>query len=284
MKSKRVSGKAFAKIADGDSIYEGWGANQGFLTTKKGVMVVDTGFTAGTARALMRDVRSTTSAPVRLVVNTHDHSDHVFGNSVFYELSPCIVAHASCRSRLLEMGKERIAGYRQFDARLRSGVKGLHIVPAQVTYEHGLEFTLCESPVKLIHPEDGAHTIGDTMVFLPEEKVLFAGDVVWVDYHPNLEDANIEGWLRALEAISKLDVDHVVPGHGHVSDKGCVAPLARYLREFDQKFRRLVRDGVSKRQIPRELEIAGTEDWKLKTIVERNVEMLHEKYLAEYRT
>ncbi len=280
MKLQRVSGRAFARIAEGDSIYDGWGANQGFLTTREGNMVVDTGFTARAAKGLLHDVRAKSSAPIRLVVNSHDHSDHVFGNSVFGKVSSCIVAHANCRSRLLELGRERIVGYRNFDTRLRSALLGLRIHPAQLTYEDGMDFTLGETTVKLIHPKDGAHTTGDTMVLIPEEKVLFAGDVVWVDYHPNLEDANIEGWIRALEAISKMDVDYVVPGHGPVSDKSCVAPLARYLRDYDRRFRSLVRDGVPRQELAKELEIAGTDEWSLKMIVGRNVDALYERYRA----
>jgi len=97
LKVERVYGNAYARIADGDSIYDGWGANQGFITTKEGAVVVDTGFTAGSAKGLLREVRKRSPAPARLVVNTHDHSDHVFGNSIFDPLSPAFVAHANCR-------------------------------------------------------------------------------------------------------------------------------------------------------------------------------------------
>ena len=116
------------------------------------------------------------------------------------------------------------------------------------------------------------------MVFLPDERVLFAGDVLWVRYHPNLEDADIEGWLGALEGISKMRVDYIVPGHGPVADKTSIAPLARYIRDFDAMFRRLVRDGLSKERIAEELVMGGTEEWLLKMIVERNVGILYERY------
>ena len=280
MKVERVSVGAYARLADGDSIYDGWGANQGIITTSEGAAVVDTGFTALSARGLVREVRRRSSAPVRLVVNTHDHSDHVFGNSVFGGVSPVIVGHANCRSRLVEMGRARMGGYRRFDARLKSAMSGLRICPPQVTYQEAAEFRMGEATLQLIHPKNGAHTSGDTMVFLPEEKVLFAGDVVWVRYHPNLEDADIGGWLRALEAISKMSVDHIVPGHGEVADKSCVAPLARYLRQFDASFRKLVRDGVPKRRLAEELDMAGTDGWRLKMIVERNVDILYDRYRA----
>ncbi len=280
MKVERVSGEAYARIAAGDSIYDGWGANQGFVSTKWGAMVVDTGFTSASAKGLLREVTRKTPGPVRLVVNTHDHSDHVFGNSVFEYLSPAIMAHANCRARLIEMGGVRMSGYRRFDSRLRSALKGLRVCPPQLTYQEEMDFTLGGARIKLLHPTKGAHTSGDTMVLLPDEKVLFAGDVVWVGYHPNLEDADIRGWLSTLEGVSRMSVDHIVPGHGPVADKSCIAPLAKYLRDFDAGFTRLARDDVPKRRIAEELVMEGTENWRLKMIVERNVGILYERYRA----
>jgi glyoxylase-like metal-dependent hydrolase (beta-lactamase superfamily II) len=283
LKVERVSRRAYARIADGDSIYDGWGANQGFVTTIEGAAVVDTGFTFGSATSLLREVRKESPAPVRFVVNTHDHSDHVFGNSIFDEISPAIIAHANCRARLIEMGTERISGYRRFDATLRSALKGLRICPPRITYQEEIDFTLGETTLRLLHPGKGAHTSGDTMVYLPDEKVLFAGDVLWVGYHPNLEDADIGGWLRALGGISKMSVDHIVPGHGPVAGKSSVAPLAKYLRNFDASFKRLVREGVPKERIAEELVMEGTEEWRLKMIVERNVSVLYERYRGRIR-
>jgi cyclase len=281
LKVERVSGTAYARIAGGDSIYEGWGANQGIVTTSEGCVVVDTGFTASSARSLLREARRRGSAPVRLVLNTHDHSDHVFGNSVFdEEASPVILAHANCKARLLELGRERMGGYRRFDARLKSELTGLRICPPQVTYREGAELTMGETTFRLVHPRRRAHTSGDTMVFMPEEKVLFAGDVVWVGYHPNLEDADIEGWLKALEAISRMNPDLIVPGHGPVADKRCIAPLARYLRRFDASFRKLVHDGATKQRVVEELEVDGPDGWRLEMMVQRNVDILYDRYLA----
>jgi cyclase len=283
LKVERVSGNAYARIADGDSIYDGWGANQGFVTTSEGAVIVDTGFTSVSARGLLREVKSKSPTPTRLVVNTHDHSDHVFGNSVFEDLSPAIMAHANCRARLIEMGGDRMSGYRRFDARLRSALKGLRILPPQLTYREEMDFTLGKTRIKLLHPRKGAHTSGDTMVFLPEEKVLFTGDVLWVGYHPNLEDADIEGWLNALEGISRMSVDFLVPGHGPVSGKSSVAPLMKYIRHFDSRFAKLARDDVPRKRIVEELMMEGTEEWRLKMIVERNVGVLYESYRARLR-
>ena len=280
MKVQEVSRGAYARLADGDSIYDGWGANQGFVTTRDGTLVVDSGFTAQAAKGLLAEMRKRKAKNARILVNTHDHSDHVFGNSLF-ESSSLIVAHANCRRRLIELGSKRIATYRRFDARLKSSLKGLTISPPVLTYQEEMEFELGGTVFRLLHPKVGAHTSGDTMVLLPEQRILFAGDVLWVGYHPNLEDANIGGWLDALEAISRMRIDLLVPGHGQVADKASIAPLASYLRDFDRGFTELVREGVPKDRISLELESLGARDWKLKTIVERNVDLLYRAYAAK---
>jgi cyclase len=275
---KRVSRDVYAQIARGDSIYDGWGANQGFVSTPEGVLVVDTGFTAGSARGLLREIGRRSHSPVRLVTNTHDLSDHVFGNSMFGGSPAVILSHSNCKSKLLEMGEERMAGYRRFDSRLKSALRGLRISLPQVTYEREIELSMGGTKLRLFHPKDGAHTKGDTLVLLPEERILLSGDVVWAGYHPNLEDANIEGWIEALENISKMDVDIIIPGHGPITDKGAVAPLANYLRSFDAQFRKLILGRTPKKRMAEELEMEGTKAWKLKMIIARNVEYLYERY------
>lgn len=274
-----MAGTSYAKLAGGDSIYDGWGANQGFFLANGGSLVVDTGFTYQSAATLLREVRRRGRSNSTLVVNTHDHSDHVFGNSLF-EPSALTLAHANCKSRLIELGEERIKGYRRFDKKLSSALKGLSISPARLTYsDDEVSFDVGEASMKLIHPRDGAHTMGDTMVLLPEERILFAGDVVWVDYHPNLEDANIAGWLDSLQKISQMKVDHIVPGHGPIADKRCIVPLARYLRHFDEGLSKLVRENIPKEELAKHLELPGSDSWMLRMIVQRNIDILYERYV-----
>ena len=281
MKLVKVSKKANARLAASDSIYDGWGVNQGFVSTSDGAVVIDTGFTATSAKALLRDVRSSGSAPVRLVVNTHDHPDHVFGNPVFEENTPMILAHTNCRSRLIELGNERLRGYRNFDERLKSDLAGLRILPPQVTYADEAELNIGQTAFRFIHPKRTSHTTGDTIVLLPDERVLYAGDLVWVGYHANLEDSDVEGWLETLDEMSKMKVDYIVPGHGPVSDKGCIAPFAAYLRQLDTGMKKLAREGVPKEKVVEALDLPGTENWKAKVMLQRSVDGLYERYRAQ---
>jgi cyclase len=266
-------------MADGDSIYDGWGANQAFLVTDQGVLVVDTGFTRRIAEELLSEIRSITDKPVKLVINTHDHSDHVFGNSIFNRESVLILSHLRCRERLKELGSERLSEYSGYNTKLAGLLQGLDICLPSTTYESRLEFSLGSEKVILMHPVKGAHTQGDTMVLLPGRRVLISGDVVWSDFHPNLEDANIDGWVETLELIEELEIDQIIPGHGHVSDKSSASQLAIYLRYFDSRFKESIANGIPREKIASRVTMPGSEGWQLKMIIERNVNILYDRYI-----
>ena len=271
MQVQSVTDDIFVNLASSDSIYDGWGANQTFIITDEGVIVVDTGFTNKIAHSLLREIRKRTDKPIKLVINTHDHSDHVFGNSVFGETT--ILAHSKCRTRIIGRGEERITAYRKFDKTLKGALRGLSITPPQTAYNRDFTKRMGKKALKLIHPSEGAHTSGDTMILLPDDKILISGDVLSVNYHPNLEDANIPAWLNMLDDIKKMKIDQIVPGHGSVSSKDHVSIFADYIRKFNSGARKRAKEGTKEAPV-----IDGSEDWKLKMIVERNFRLLYNKY------
>jgi glyoxylase-like metal-dependent hydrolase (beta-lactamase superfamily II) len=271
MPVKQVAENVFVNLGNSDSVYDGWGANQTFIITYAGVILIDTGFTSRISNSLLKEIKKRTNKHVRLVINTHDHSDHVFGNSVFAKAT--ILAHNHCRARIIERGQERIKAYRRLDRKLKEDLDGISIVPPQRTYEEGFAENFGGTTLKIMHPAKGAHTKGDTMVLLPEDKILISGDVLSVNYHPNLEDADLPAWLSTLEAIKEMRVDQIVPGHGPVSSKEYLGIFESYLKSFDKEVRKQAKKGA--KDIPM---IEGSEDWKLKMIVERNFRLLYNKY------
>lgn len=276
-----VADGIFARVAQGDEIYDGWGANQGFIVAEKGVVVIDSGFTRGVALSLMREIRKRTRFPVRVVINTHDHSDHVFGNSVFESSGALILGHSVCRSRMEELGETRMRGYRSHDARLRKGMRGLRVTPPSLSYSETARMNILGREVDFIHPP-AAHTRGDTMILLPKEKVLFAGDVVWEAYHPNLEDGDVPGWIDALRTIERMEVADVVPGHGRPTDKSSATRLRGYITWFDAKMKNLAARNATAEEAARELRAPGSDRWKLKMIIKRNVDMLLPGYKRQF--
>jgi len=277
-KTVELADGVFAVTADSDSIYDGWGANQGFILTKDGPVVIDTGFTRRSAEWLLHEVKKRTKRPVKVVISTHDHSDHVFGNCIFTGTGAVVLAQSNCRNRLHQLGARRMRGYRGHDRRLRGLMDGLSIEPPVLTYSESTTMTYGGKLLDLIHPPSGAHTTGDTMVYLPDDKILFAGDVVWFRYHPNLEDANVPGWISALRNIPGLGASRIAPGHGKPCSNRDLAALSSYIDAFDSQLRQLASEGVAPSKAASMLNLLGSDGWDLKMIVERNVKTLYKKY------
>lgn len=278
--SVRIAEGIYSFTAEGDAMIHGWGANQGFIITSEGVVVVDTGFTRLRAEELRSEIRKITDYPIALVINTHDHSDHVFGNSVIAGIRTPILSHVTCNKNVSQYGIGRMESYRSDIETVRTALEGLDILPSSETYESDFSFDLGEKRFEIIHPDRGAHTLGDTMVFLPDDGILFTGDVMWEKYHPNLEDANIQGWMTALEEMSQLKLRRVLPGHGPPTTKESVLEFRDYLRRFDEWMRSSF--NAFNNPVTMIFDDPESQDWKLQMIVNRNIAKLYERLKSDY--
>ena len=229
-------------------------ANSLVVLGDRGVLIVDTQQDPAAARALLEDVRARTPLPVRWVVNTHEHGDHVWGNQVYRAAFPDvgIVAHWATREALVDRGvaeirKQKTSVRQSIDVRrgwlergtgpggepltdadreslngslaLRAAYLGeldtLRLVLPDVTFDDTMTLDLGGRLVELIHVGP-AHTAGDIVVYLPESGVLEAGDIV-EEGKLWLDGADVRGWARALSRVRELSVSAVLPGHGRLS-------------------------------------------------------------------
>lgn len=170
------------------------------------LLLVDTTSTEARNRALLASVATVTSSGPRYVVNTHHHGDHTFGNWLVPP-STVIIGHDACRDEVIGAGllaSQVLAGpdYGHIEVR-----------PPNLTYEKSLTLHLGTRVVELHHPGP-AHTRGDTVVWLPADRVLFTGDLVFAGGQPFLAEGSIQGYLSALEFLRSFDADVLVPGHG----------------------------------------------------------------------
>lgn len=199
--------------------------NAGFILGDETVAVVDSLLTPTAARHLQRRIRVVSGRPVGFLVNTHYHGDHTFGNQVF--ASAAIVGHTWAREGLLRFGADQLDFFRRRQPLLAREFDQVRLTPPNLTVESGCNLYLGNLEVQVRHLGP-AHTPGDLVVWVPDEGVLFAGDLVFNGWFPTAADADIHGWVRCLSALESYPVRLVVPGHGPVGGREVIRRLREY--------------------------------------------------------
>jgi cyclase len=203
------------------------GANAGFVIGDDGVLVVDTFENPKAAERMLTEIRKLTSLPIRYVVNTHYHLDHVAGNGVFAREGASIIAHRNVR---LWINKENLKFFGK-DIKPEQRAMVEHLVRPGLVYDTQLDVFLGSRRVS-IRTFPG-HTGGDSVVVIPDAKVVFCGDLFWRRTLPNLIDATTGVWIPTLEKIASLDPDATfVPGHGDVGKVADVNAFRGYLSDL----------------------------------------------------
>ncbi len=198
-------------------------SNAGFVSDGESTLLVDTAATEQRARAL-REALLTSGVPLpRTIVNTHHHGDHTYGNAVFAP-EAMVIGHEACRSEVLA------AGHQLHLIWPRTDFGDIRITAPTVTYGDRMTVHVGGTEVRLIHPGGVAHTVGDTVVHLPGQGIVFTGDLVFQGGTPFIPMGSLAGSLRALELLRSLDAPTVVPGHGPITDPSAYDATERYLR------------------------------------------------------
>lgn len=229
-----------------------FGANAGIVIGDDGLLVVDTLTTAKEAALFLSDIRKITDKPVRYVVNTHYHLDHAFGNCVFADTGAIVISHANCRSRILEIGDQALESAKSFgltDAEL----EGTRIVVPAMAFEQMLELDLGHRVVRLLYSGHASHTAGSIFVWIPDQKVVFAGDTLFTDFHPYLAEGDLKGWSKTLDELLALGAEKIIPGHGPLSGSKEVQAMKAYLTAFDQHAQSLCANSTDIEQITAEM-------------------------------
>ncbi|MEH3148308.1 MAG: quinoprotein relay system zinc metallohydrolase 2 [Methylobacterium frigidaeris] len=233
--------------------------NAGFVVGRDAVAVIDTGGSLEAGRRLLAALRARTALPVRYVVNTHVHPDHVLGNAAFEAEGATFVGHRN----LPEALNARAGSYLRTNAPLVGpAFSGTRIVPPTLLVDGTLDLDLGD---RVLHLEawPTAHTNSDLTVRDRATDTWFLGDLLFVGHVPAL-DGRLAGWIAVLRRLRASPAARVVPGHGPaaVSWPAAAEPIDRYLAILEQSVRAMVRDG---RPIERAGEAAAGEAgrWRL---------------------
>lgn len=207
------------------------GSNAGFIIGDDGVLVVDSFFDPHAAEALLAEIRKITPKPIRYVVNTHYHMDHVAGDQVFKDAGAIIIAHKNVRG-WIRTENAHLFGDRISDA-LRAAIAQLPLPDA--TTETALTIWLGARRVDVTAVE--GHTGGDLVVSAPDAHVLFCGDMLWNKISPNLIDGTVKRWIETdAQFLTRPDaaITIYVPGHGDLADVAAVEDFKDYLSTLVQ--------------------------------------------------
>jgi cyclase len=212
------------------------GANVGCVLTSEGAIIIDTTSNPADIKTLLL-AANVSPAEVSLVINTHFHSDHTWGNQVFQ----CpILAHHLCRERMIEnlegpwtdeVIESLLAAREQTDPswahRAREKLIGLDITPPTDTFFEQRVLEMGSTRLEVRHVD--AHTADLSIVWLPIEQVLFASDLLFIERYPYLYDADIPALMTALKQLPRFEAEVFVPGHGPLCTLEDVAGLGNYL-------------------------------------------------------
>ncbi len=232
---------AVQDIAPGVYFHEGdprlGTCNNGWVVMDDYVIEVDANFPVG-ARIVIPKIRAVTAKPVRYVVDTHFHPDHASGNDVWAAEGATIVAQSGTLAELRESGPAAWA----ILAKSRPDIASTRLRLPSLVYTDSMAFEDSGHRVELRWPGI-AHTHGDTLVWLPVERILFTGDVCVNGSYNYLHDSNVGEWIKALERMKALGAERVCPGHGPLGGPEVIADQEEYFVEVRAGVRALVDAG-----------------------------------------
>ena len=235
------------------------GSNAAVIVNEHDVMVIDSHISPAAAAALVRELPSITDKPIRYVINTHFHFDHAHGNQIYppdvqiigHEFTYDMLANGGSVGRTYEFFQDWISSVPGG----ADGQQGLVPTPPNVTLADRMTLFRGGREIQLLFFGKG-HTGGDVVVYLPQEKILFTGDLL-LEGIPYMGDSFPGDWIETLGMLGQLDFEIIVPGHGRpFSDRARIGHLQDLLSDIWQRTREACDKGISARQAAEQIDVS----------------------------
>ncbi len=236
-KFERITDNVYAFIqGNGDWFL----SNAGVIIGKEYTIVVDSLTNEKMARNFISEIRRVTDKPIKFLINTHEHEDHLWTNYLFNAITIC---HINCREKTLEGMKRGTNPFQNLFSNI--DFSGWKYVPQDMTLRDEMSIFIDNKEIKIVYV-GYAHTTSDIYVYLPDEKVVFAGDLLFSPpCTPFALMGNIQGYINALESLASLDADAFIPGHGEIAyDRKALYESRDYLIFVRDEARKMIKQGI----------------------------------------
>jgi cyclase len=269
----------------------GW-SNAGLIVDGERSLLVDTLFDLKLTEEMLRQMRHATPAAqtIDTLVNTHANGDHCWGNQLLGTAE--IVASRASAEEMAEVPAERLAHLMRAAPTLGElGVylqrifgsfdfEGIQLTLPTRTFDGTLTLMVGDKAVQLLEVGP-AHTKGDVLVYVPADRTVFTGDILFIDGHPILWAGPIGNWLKACDHIMAMDAEVIVPGHGPITDKHGVARLKGYLEYIATAARQRYDAGLSVMDAARDIALDAYASWSDAERIVVNVQTLYREFSGE---
>lgn len=284
-----LSNNAYAWLAPHGT----WGwSNAGLIVDGDQSLLVDTLYDlrlTGEMLHAMRDVQPCT-ARIDTLVNTHANGDHCHGNELVGQAE--IIASTASAAEMDELPPEAMAAMMAMAKDMgpvgayflhcfgQFQFTGINYTPPTRTFDGLLDLRVGDKPVHLIEVGP-AHTRGDVLVHSPKDKCVYTGDILFIEGTPIMWQGPVGNWIKACELIEGMDVEHIIPGHGPVTDKHGVARVRQYLAYIRDETRMRYDNGMSAFDAAKDIPLGDYSSWSDAERIAVNVDTLYREFSGQ---
>ena len=266
----------------------GW-SNAGLITQGEDSLLVDTLFDlklTGEMLKVMRDAVPQASN-IGTLVNTHANGDHTFGNQLVEDA--VIIASAAGASEMAELPPQALAEIMQNAGAMGEAgeflmklfdvfdFEGIQLQAPTDTFSGMMTRKVGDKKVEL-HEVGPAHTKGDVLVFVPTDKMVFTGDILFIEGHPIMWVGPVANWIKACDLILSWEVETIVPGHGPITDKSGVRAVREYLVYIEAEARKRHAVGMSVMEAAQDISFEDYSSWGDAERIVVNVDTLYKEF------
>jgi cyclase len=267
----------------------GW-SNAGLIKGDGGSLLVDTLFDLRLTADMLDAMKPVTAnAPIGTLVNTHANGDHCWGNELVVGAE--IIASKACAEEMTELEPALLGAF------VNAGGEGavgdfmqvcfgafkfddITLTPPTKTFEGRLGVDVAGTAVELIEVGP-AHTQGDVLAYVPSEKTIFTGNILFIDGTPLVWAGPFENWIKACDIMLDLDLETIVPGHGPVTDKRGVQGVREYLCYVSNEARKRHAAGMTAVEAARDISLGQFTSWGDKERIAVNVDTIYRELAGQ---